>query len=50
MFTKKITRGEFLKIGFLGMLVVLALPLLKILRQRKNISHKNARYYKNLAG
>ncbi|NQT75707.1 MAG: hypothetical protein HQ566_04205 [Candidatus Omnitrophica bacterium] len=50
MLTKKITRKEFLKTGFLGIVAVLAAPILKILGPRPNVSHKDARYYKNLAG
>ncbi|MDP8229533.1 MAG: hypothetical protein P9L93_00310 [Candidatus Gorgyraea atricola] len=46
MFGKKITRKEFLKTGVLGILGVLIAPLLKIIPRK----HKEARYYKNLAG
>ena len=50
MLNKKITRKDFLKAGVLGILTVLALPILKIFSARDNVSHKEARYYKNLAG
>ena len=50
MFNKKITRKEFLKSGFIGMLAVLTVPIYKILNARRNVSHKEASYYKNLAG
>ncbi|MDP6685365.1 MAG: hypothetical protein QGI05_00260 [Candidatus Omnitrophota bacterium] len=49
MFKKKISRGEFLKTGFLGILAILFLPLLKLFDAKK-ASHKEAKYYKNLAG
>ena len=50
MFDRKITRKEFLKIGILGILAVFAAPILKILNARNNVSQKEARYYKQLAG
>ncbi len=50
MLKKKITRGEFLKTSFLGILAFLALPLFKIFNNSSNVSQKGARYYKNLAG
>lgn len=50
MLNKKITRKQFLKRSFLGILAVLALPILKVFSNRDNISNKDARYYKNLAG
>jgi len=50
MFNKKITRKEFLKMGFLGILAILAMPIFRIFTSRSNVSHKDARYYKNLAG
>ncbi|MFC1667297.1 hypothetical protein ACFL0P_05500 [Candidatus Omnitrophota bacterium] len=48
----KITRKQFLKIGFLGILGVLAAPILRIFgaRDKDNVSHKDASYYKDLAG
>ena len=50
MFREKITRREFLKTALTGILAVLALPLLRFFGNRNNISHKDARYYKNLSG
>ena len=50
MFNKKITRKEFLRTGFLGILAILALPILKMFSARDKVSHKEAKYYKNLAG
>ena len=50
MLHRKITRKEFLKAGFLGILAVLVLPISRIFGARGNISHRDARYYKNLAG
>ena len=50
MFTKKITRKEFLKSGFLGILAILVLPFFKMLGTRDKVSRKEAKYYKNLAG
>ncbi len=50
MLKRKITRAEFLKTGFLGALAFLALPLLRIFNNRSDVSQKDARYYKNLAG
>jgi len=50
MLNKKITRKEFLKAGLLGILAVLALPIFKIFSARDNVSHKDASYYKKLAG
>ncbi|MBU1147347.1 MAG: hypothetical protein KKD11_03255 [Candidatus Omnitrophica bacterium] len=46
MLNRKITRSEFLKTGVLGILGILFAPLLKIIPRK----HKEARYYKNLAG
>jgi len=46
MLKEKISRKEFLKTGILGILGVLIAPLLKIIPRK----HKEARYYKNLAG
>jgi len=50
MIDKKITRKEFLKIGFFGILSILAMPVLKLFGGGKEVSHKEARYYKDLAG
>jgi hypothetical protein len=50
MFNSKITRREFLKRGFLVILAILAFPILKILRMPEKVSHKDASYYKKLAG
>lgn len=50
MFSKKITRKEFLKTGFIGILAIFTLPLFKLFSFRGNVSRKDARYYKNLAG
>ena len=50
MLHKKITRKDFLKTGFLGILAILLVPILKMFRAREDTSHKDARYYKNLAG
>lgn len=50
MFEKKITRKDFLKTSFLGIMAFLAFPVFKILNIRKDLSHKEARHYKNLAG
>lgn len=50
MFNKKITRSDFLKTGFIGILAFLALPIFKIFASRNNVSQKDARYYRNLAG
>jgi len=50
MLNKKITRKEFLKTGFLGIMAMIAMPLLRLFNLKANISHKDGRYYKNLAG
>ena len=50
MLNKKITRKEFLKTGLLGIIAILAMPIFRIFSVRKDVSHKEARYYKNLAG
>jgi len=50
MINKKITRKEFLRIGFFGILSLLAIPVFKLFGKEKEVSHKEARYYKNLAG
>ena len=50
MFTRKFTRKEFVRKGFLAVMVILVSPIFKIFTSRTNISHKDARYYKNLAG
>ncbi|MFH1854127.1 MAG: hypothetical protein ABH815_02320 [Candidatus Omnitrophota bacterium] len=50
MLDKKITRKEFFKIGLLGIFAALAAPFLRLLNSRPNISYKDAKYYKNLAG
>ena len=50
MFTKKITRKEFLKTGFVGILAILALPVLKMFSNKDKVSHKEARHYKHLVG
>ena len=50
MLHKKITRKEFLKTGLLGVLAIIALPFFKIFGARDKVSHKEAKYYKNLAG
>ena len=50
MLKNKITRKEFLKTGFLTIIAILAMPFLKILDKGSNTAHKDARYYKNLAG
>ncbi|MEK7867768.1 MAG: twin-arginine translocation signal domain-containing protein [Candidatus Omnitrophota bacterium] len=46
---KKITRRDFLKLAGFGVFTVLILPGLKRLNLAKG-AHKEARYYKNLAG
>ncbi|MBU4343539.1 MAG: hypothetical protein KJ902_01170 [Candidatus Omnitrophica bacterium] len=50
MLKKQITRKEFLKTGFLGILTILALPLSRIFSIKDNVSRKDAKYYKELAG
>ncbi len=50
MFNKKITRSDFLKTGFLGILAFLALPIFKMFTNKDSAPQKDARYYKNLAG
>ncbi len=50
MFNKKITRSDFLKTGFFGILAFLALPIFKMFTNKDNVSQKDAKYYKNLAG
>ncbi|MFC1509626.1 hypothetical protein ACFL60_08095 [Candidatus Omnitrophota bacterium] len=50
MLNKKITRKEFLASSFLGLTAFLAIPLFKIFNTRKRVSHKEAKYYKNMAG
>lgn len=47
---KKITRKEFLKLAGFGMFTILVLPGLKKLNFFKKGQHKEAKYYKNLAG
>ncbi|MDO8603648.1 MAG: hypothetical protein Q7O04_07365 [Candidatus Omnitrophota bacterium] len=49
MLDKKITRSEFLKIAGFGIFTVFILPGLKKLDLFKK-SHKEAKYYKKLAG
>ena len=50
MFDQKITRAEFLKSSILGMITVLFIPVLRIFNHKENVSNKDARHYKNLAG
>lgn len=50
MFNRKITRKEFLKSGFIVIAAFLAAPLYRIFNRRRKVSHKDASYYKNLAG
>lgn len=50
MFNKKITRSDFLKTGFFGILAFLALPIFKLFNRSNDMPRKDARYYKNLAG
>ena len=50
MLKKEVTRREFLRTGFLGILAILALPLSRIFSIKDNVSHKDAKYYKELAG
>jgi secreted PhoX family phosphatase len=50
MFNNRMSRREFLKRGFLAVLAILTFPILKMLRMPEKVSHKDARYYKNLAG
>ena len=50
MLKRKITRGEFLKAGFFGILAVLVLPVFRMFSNKSNVSRRDARYYKNLAG
>lgn len=50
MINKKITRKEFLRIGFFGTLSVLAIPVLRLFGGQKEVSHKEACYYKDLVG
>ena len=50
MSDSKITRKEFLKAGLFGIVVILIAPVLRLFNNRINVSHKNAGYYKNLAG
>jgi hypothetical protein len=50
MSDKKITRAEFLKSSILGIITVLFIPVLRIFNHKENVSNKNARHYKNLAG
>ncbi len=49
MIDKKMTRKEFFKMAGFGVFTVLILPGLKRLNLAKS-AHKEARYYKNLAG
>ncbi|MBU0758807.1 MAG: hypothetical protein KKC66_01480 [Candidatus Omnitrophica bacterium] len=50
MLNKKLTRKEFLKVVFLGLAAIIAMPLLRLFNIKANVSRKDARYYKNLAG
>lgn len=50
MLKKKITREEFLKLGFLGILAILALPVFRMFSNKSDVSRRDARYYRNLAG
>ncbi|MFC1624438.1 hypothetical protein ACFL28_03920 [Candidatus Omnitrophota bacterium] len=50
MLRKKITRKDFLRTGFLGILAMLILPILKMFSAKEDTSRKEARYYKDLAG
>ncbi len=50
MLGKKITRKAFLKTGFLGVVAILAAPIFRIFSARKDVSLKEAKYYKDLAG
>ena len=50
MLNKKITRAEFLKNSILGIIAILLMPALKIFNRKANVSNKDARHYKNLAG
>ena len=50
MFNKKITRKEFLRMGFFGILSIFTLPFFKRFSPKEGASLKEARYYKNLAG
>ena len=50
MFKRKITRKEFLKSGFIVIAAFLAAPIYRIFNTRRNVSHKEASYYNDLAG
>ncbi len=50
MLNKKLTRKEFLRTVFLGLAAIIAMPLLRLFNIKANVSRKDARYYKNLAG
>lgn len=50
MFDKKVTRREFLKMVGFAMMAIFAIPLIKKMNFFKSNGHKEARYYKKLAG
>jgi len=50
MLRKKITREKFLKLSFLGILAILVLPVFRMFSNKSNVSRRDARYYRNLAG
>lgn len=50
MLKRKITRGEFLKLGFLGILAILVFPVFRMFSNKSNVSRRDARYYRDLAG
>lgn len=50
MLKRKITRGKFLKLGFLGILAILVFPVFRMFSNKSNVSRRDARYYRDLAG
>ncbi|MFA4991742.1 MAG: hypothetical protein WC569_04095 [Candidatus Omnitrophota bacterium] len=50
MFDKKVTRGEFLRMAGFAMIAAFVIPLIKRAIFFKSSGHKEARYYKKLAG
>jgi hypothetical protein len=50
MLNKNITRAEFLRKSIVGAIAILVIPVLRISGHSGNVSDKNAKYYKDLAG
>ncbi len=50
MSEKRFTRKEFLKMAGFAIIAALAMPLIKKMKFFKFSEHKEARYYKKLAG